>query len=121
MLNFSLKKSILNYLDDFDHQDSQNAVNVRNALEKLPQELDNDEIITWWKGQDITWIISLQSYMFWMWTTKKIEYSVFEKAYETLTPLLSRSWQMPIEITDGLDLPLLDGGFLKREFSIFQY
>jgi len=56
-----------------------------------------------------------------MWTTKKIEYSVFEKAYETLTPLLSRSWQMPIEITDGLDLPLLDGGFLKREFSIFQY
>ena len=121
MANFSLKEAIFNNLDQFAANDSQNASEVKKVLEVLPQELDNEEIITWWKEQDINYALALINFLFWMWTTKRIEYHIFESAYETLNPLVSQSWQMPVEISSGLDLPLLEGGFLNREFSIFHY
>ena len=121
MSEISLKRLLHKYLTEFQQHNSANARIVKMGLKKYPKELDNDDLIAWWKQQDITWITSLQSYMFWMWTDKKIDYQLFEDAYENLTPVVSESWNMPVEITTGLDSPLLEGGFLSREFSIFQY
>jgi len=121
MTDVSLKQLLHKYLVEFRQYNSKNARKVKIGLKKCPKELDNDELILWWKQQDVTWITSIQSYMFWMWTNKKIEYQLFEDAYEALTPVISRSWNMPIEITTGLDSPLLEGGFLSKEFAIFQY
>lgn len=121
MKTSSLREAIFSNLDQFPEDDSQSASKVKEALEVLPEELDNEKIIEWWEKQNDHYALALINFLFWMWTTKRIEYNVFELAYETLNPLVSQSWQMPIEISSGLDLPLLEGGFLNREFSIFQY
>jgi hypothetical protein len=121
MTEESLRRLLGRYFVEFRQHDSGNAGKVKAGLKKCPKELDNDDLILWWKQQDTTWITSLQSYMFWMWTSKKVEYQVFENIYENLTPVISQSWNMPIEITTGLDSPLLEGGFLSKEFSIFQF
>jgi hypothetical protein len=122
MSNTNLKTLLHQYLAEFQTYDAHNARIVKRALKKYPRELDDNGLINWWKAQDIIYITSLQSYMFWLWTTKhEIDHSLFESVYDVLTPVISHSWSMPVQITTGLDFPLLDGGFVNREFSIFQY
>ncbi len=104
MPKLSLKILLDNYIEEFQQHNSINALNVQNGLKNLPKELDNDDLINWWRQQDLSLVASLQSYMFWMWTNKKIENQLFEGTYDTLTPLVSKSWNMPIEITTGLEL-----------------
>jgi len=62
MSNLPLKKLLYDYLNDFNKHDSENSSNVTEALKNFSAEIDDDELIAWWKEQDITWIASLQSY-----------------------------------------------------------
>ncbi|RJP48930.1 MAG: hypothetical protein C4583_13495 [Anaerolineaceae bacterium] len=117
----SLYQLLQNHLKDFHQHDAFNADNVETALKICPKEINNDDLLHWWQEQDIAWIVSLQSFVFWMWTTKRVEYQVFETTYDALNSPHSKSWNMPIEVTTGLDSPLLEGGFFNREFSILQY
>ncbi|MBI5934264.1 MAG: hypothetical protein HY867_11200 [Chloroflexi bacterium] len=117
----SLFELLQRHLKEFHHHDSINASNVEDALKNCPKAIDNDDLLHWWHEQDTRWIASLLSFMFWMWTTNRIEYRFFETTYDFLNSPHSKSWNMPLEITTGIDSPLLDGGFLGKGFSISQY
>jgi hypothetical protein len=117
----SLERLIEQYLADFQKIDSGNAQFIEEALKIWGKEKRGNEFLDWWKVQNPQWIAALQSFMFWLLTTKKIKQQLFEETYSALTPVLSKSWNMPIVITTGMDEPLFEDGFINRNFSFFQY
>jgi hypothetical protein len=79
------------------------------------------DLLQWWKTQDLPFILDMQSYTFWLWTVKGVNYDLFETVHQTLTPVLARSWTVPVIITTGLDDPQIEGGFRMRAFTILDY
>ncbi len=117
----SLERLIKQYLSDFRKVNRPNAQFVEKAFKLWKKEKGDSGILDWWKEQDVRWVAALQSFLFWLWTTKRIEYQLFDETYYTLTPILSKSWSMPIVVTTGADEPLFEDGFINRNFSFLQY
>ena len=117
MAKQSIKQLLRNHLIDYQKEDLDNASVLRNALKKSPDSVDNDDFIDWCEQQGIFLNVSLLSCFSWMLTNGIVDRSFYVHIYEKLNRVVSRTWNMPIEITTGLDSPLHDGGFLNKEFN----
>lgn len=121
MAPISLRKLLNDNLPEFGMKAPEFATIIQDVLEDAPLELDNDDLLNWWKQLGIAKTMPFHSFLGWMWTKNLIEYKQFEKINKIFDPVVSQSWTVPIEITTGLDSPLMEGGFLSHDFSIFKY
>jgi len=123
----SLELLLRDNLPNFQKANSNNIANaryIRKSLKSWNKEKEgySGHILDWWKEQDLQYIASLQSYLFYLWTVeKKISGDFFNDTYYALTPILSKSSNIRVVITYNSDEPNIEGGFLKDKFSIFQY
>lgn len=124
----SFERLLRDHLRKFQKADAKHVTHARNVRKSLKlwneaKEKYDGSLLNWWKQQDLQKIIALQSYLFYLATVvEKMDLKLFGDIYDTLTPILSRSSNMRVVITsDSLDEPNIDGGFLKENFSIFQF
>jgi hypothetical protein len=107
-------------INDFAQKDPKNAQLVRKVIEDWGTQKD-DRFLDWLKKQDSSRVLPFHSYLFWLWRRQEIEQETFEDFYGATNQLISQSWSMPLVITTGIDDPVFEGGFIDREFSVFQF
>ena len=107
--------------EEMDPKNIENVKEIHKILQSKNKINPKQDLISWLIDQEVIFRIPFQSFFFWLWQQKIIDYIVFEKIHDELTPVTSKSWSYPLIITKGTDDPLLEGGFIDHEFSIFQY